>query len=233
MQISEIYSSNQGEGRLTGQPSVFIRTSGCNLRCSFCDTPFASWQPSGDEISVEQIVKKALAQKPRHSVITGGEPMLPREIVQLTRALKEERFHITIETAGTIFRDVDCDLVSISPKMSNSTPDLGRAGEWRKKHEQARLRSEVVSSLIQKHDYQLKFVVARPDDMEEIVGFLDSLSLPSPLEIDPSKVLLMPEGIDWAELESREQWLLPICQQHGFTFCPRMHILWYGNKRGT
>lgn len=231
MQISEIYSSNQGEGRLTGQPSVFIRTSGCNLRCSFCDTPFASWEPSGEDLSVDSIVKQALSHQPRHAVVTGGEPMLPREIVQLTKSLKEEDFHITIETAGTIFRDVDCDLVSISPKMSNSTPAIGRAGEWQKKHEQTRLQPEVVSQLIGQHDYQLKFVVAEPDDMNEILLFLDSLSLPS--EIDRSKILLMPEGIKQSELESREPWLLPICEQYGFTFCPRMHIVWYGNKRGT
>lgn len=228
MQISEIYSSKQGEGRLTGQPSVFIRTSGCNLRCSFCDTPFASWDPSGVEMSVAEIVQKASSEEPRHAVITGGEPMLPREIVQLTTALKKERFHITIETAGTIFRDLACDLMSISPKMSNSTPTLERAGQWQRKHEQARLRPDVVSQLIGKHEYQLKFVVAESGDLDEILEFLDSLA-----DFDRSKVLLMPEGVDQAELQSREHWLLPLCEQHGFSFCPRMHIQWYGNKRGT
>ncbi len=251
MLISEIYCSRQGEGLLTGTPSVFVRTSGCNLRCGFCDTPFASWQPEGNSILVDDVVQQAIdhAQQfiddVKHTVITGGEPMLPREINELCQRIRAAGFHITIETAGTIDRDLDCDLMSISPKLSNSDPMESRAGEWRKKHQNSRHRPEIVRSLIERYDYQLKFVVDTPDDIKEIIDYLAEVenaeieSVDSPPTdatasvIDRRRVLLMPQGIEVEELEQKAQWLVPLCEQHGFTYCPRRHIEWYGNKRGT
>src|SRR5436189_4792704 len=123
MRIAEIYASRQGEGLLTGTPSVFVRASGCNLRCGFCDTPFTSWTPEGDDLSVDEIVARTLALEVEHIVITGGEPMLFAEMVPLTQQLQHHGTHITIETAGTLSLPVTCDLISISPKLSNSTPD--------------------------------------------------------------------------------------------------------------
>ncbi len=228
MQISEIYASRQGEGRLTGQPSVILRTSGCNLRCDFCDTPFASWKPEGEELSLSEIVQRVQTFPPRHVVITGGEPMLQKQIEELTQRLKDRDFHITIETAGTIDKDVVCDLMSISPKMENSTPTPERAGEWSRKHQQARYRPEVISKLIAKYDYQLKFVVKTPEDVGDIIAYLAKFD-----EIQSHNVLLMPEGVELNQLQLRAQWMLPICNQHGFTYCPRKHIEWYGNQRGT
>ncbi|MDG1872537.1 MAG: 7-carboxy-7-deazaguanine synthase QueE [Mariniblastus sp.] len=230
MLISEIYQSRQGEGILTGTPSVFVRTSGCNLRCGFCDTPFASWQPEGEPFTVEEIVSRINDVKAdaRHVVITGGEPMLPREINQLCSEIKCAGFHITIETAGTIFQSLDCDLMSISPKFSNSDPQESRAGEWVKRHRATRNRPDVVLHLMETYGYQLKFVIDIPSDLDEI---LEYLKLVNPN--DKSRVLLMPQGVTLDELESRRQWLEPVCQKYGFSFCPRMHIQWYGNKRGT
>src|ERR1700716_933574 len=120
MKISEIFYSVQGEGILVGVPSVFVRTSGCNLRCTWCDTPYTSWQPEGEECALEQIVAEVERYPARHVVITGGEPMIAPEIVTLTQMLRERQRHITIETAGTIFVPVACDLMSISPKLANS-----------------------------------------------------------------------------------------------------------------
>jgi 7-carboxy-7-deazaguanine synthase len=245
MLISEIYCSRQGEGLLTGTPSVFVRTSGCNLRCEFCDTPFASWQPEGNAATVEEILQQSIehaqlfADDVKHVVITGGEPMLPREINELCEKISAAGFHITIETAGTIDRMLNCNLMSISPKLSNSDPTLERAGEWRKKHQSTRHRPDIVRSLVGRYEYQLKFVVDSPDDLEEIIDYLsdvDSLisssDSPKPL-IDRKRVLLMPQGIAMDELNKRAQWLVPLCEKHGFTYCPRRHIEWYGNKRGT
>ena len=230
MFISEIYQSNQGEGRLTGTPSVFVRTSGCNLRCGFCDTPFASWHPEGQTLEVAEVIEKTLANAvgSQHVVITGGEPMLPADIEYLCDGLHEADFHITIETAGTIYRSVKCDLMSISPKLSNSTPEPNRAGRWLEKHESQRHRPEIVSRLIAECDYQLKFVVADPDDLQEINAYLDQIK-----NVDRTRVLLMPEGIDASTLNSRTHWMKELCQREGFTFCQREHIFWYGNKRGT
>src|SRR5215207_4602838 len=103
MLISEIFYSIQGEGELTGVPSVFVRTSGCNLRCAWCDTPYASWNPEGDQRSVEEIVSQVETHRSaRHVVLTGGEPMIAKDIKALARSIKETGRHITIETAGTV-----------------------------------------------------------------------------------------------------------------------------------
>ena len=185
----------------------------------------------------------------RHVVITGGEPMLPRDISELTKLLRAAKFHITIETAGTIDREIACDLISISPKMANSTPTAQhvgseRAGEWAERHDDTRCRIDVVKSLIRDREYQLKFVVAEPEDLDEIESYLDALGC-GPLvdaggrteagrdSIDRSRVLLMPEGVDNATLEKREAWLKPACESKGFTYCHRLHIQWYGNRRAT
>jgi len=115
MFISEIFHSLQGEGSLIGVPSVFVRTSGCNLRCSWCDTPYTSWQPEGEQLSLEQILEQVAGYAARHAVVTGGEPMIAPEIVPLTERLRARGLHVTIETAGTVFAPVACDLMSISP----------------------------------------------------------------------------------------------------------------------
>ena len=169
-----------------------------------------------------------VAEGSKHVVITGGEPMLPAEIETLCQQLSECGFHITIETAGTIYRNLKCDLMSISPKLSNSTPDAERAGRWLTKHEQQRHRPEVVSQMVAEYEYQLKFVVADPEDLNEINAYLADVA-----DVDRSQVMLMPEGVDQQTLTQRESWLKKICQQEGFTFCQRQHIFWYGNKRGT
>ncbi|HZA53824.1 MAG TPA: 7-carboxy-7-deazaguanine synthase QueE, partial [Candidatus Udaeobacter sp.] len=113
MRISEIFYSIQGEGRLIGVPSVFIRTSGCNLRCVWCDTPYTSWRPEGKDWTIKEILCEVRKYPSRYVVITGGEPLLAPEIEGLTMALKRTGAHITVETAGTIFKPVACDLVSL------------------------------------------------------------------------------------------------------------------------
>src|SRR5205814_1265989 len=116
MKIAELFYSIQGEGKLAGVPSVFIRASGCNLRCVWCDTPYASWDPQGENIAVERIVEKVLAFGAAHTVVTGGEPMIMPDIAPLCAALKDAGQHVTIETAATVFAPVRLDLASLSPK---------------------------------------------------------------------------------------------------------------------
>src|SRR5580700_4999185 len=181
MKIAEIFHSIQGEGSLLGVPSIFIRTSGCNLRCCWCDTPYTSWQPQGEERSLDQILEQISSYPARHAVVTGGEPMIAPEIVPLTERLRSRGLHITVETAGTVFAPVACDLMSISPKLANSTPE----GIFHDRHEQLRLQPDVLRRLTREYDYQLKFVVAQPSDLDEIQHMLDQLSL------DRAKVILM------------------------------------------
>jgi 7-carboxy-7-deazaguanine synthase len=250
MLIAEIFSSLQGEGLLTGTPSVFVRASGCNLRCWFCDTPYTSWQPEGQDWSVEEVVEEvgrlqtwgrlpacrsgvALVDTPhpteiRHAVLTGGEPMLFAELIPLCQRLKAAGLHITIETAGTLDLPVECDLMSISPKLASSTPSAERGGKWTPRHERTRHRPDVIRRLIHNYAYQLKFVVDSRDDLREVNEWLDQFP-----NAERCRVLLMPQGIDSVTLATTAQWLEPYCREHGFTFCPRKHIEWFGARRGT
>jgi 7-carboxy-7-deazaguanine synthase len=224
MKIAEIFYSLQGEGGLIGVPSLFVRTSGCNLRCSWCDTPYTSWHPEGTEMAIDEIVERAGSyHAARHVVLTGGEPMIAPGIVGLSNRLRERGLHITIETAGTVFADLACDLMSISPKLSNSTPE----GSFRSQHERLRIQPETLKRLMAQYDYQLKFVIARQSDIGEMQVLLEDLGAPA------RKVVLMPEGIDAATLNKRGVWLAEVCKEFGYRLSPRLHVLLWGNKRGT
>jgi 7-carboxy-7-deazaguanine synthase len=227
MRIAEIYTSIQGEGFLTGTPSVFVRTSGCNLRCTYCDTPFASWRPEGDDLSVEEVVAKTMALAPRHTVLTGGEPMLFAELAPLCERLHELGRHVTIETAGTLYLPLACDLMSISPKLSNSYPAHASA-RWRARHEQTRHAPRVIRRLAADYPYQFKFVCGQPSDAHEVLAYLAEFP-----EVDRERVMLMPQGTTPAELKRVGRWLRPFCVKHALTFCPRRHIEWFGLVRGS
>ncbi len=223
MKISEIFYSVQGEGSLVGVPSVFVRTSGCNLRCSWCDTPYTSWQPEGSEWTLDAILAEVERHGARHVVVTGGEPMIAPAVVELTRGLRERRRHITIETAGTVTEPVECDLMSISPKLANSTPE----GSWGKRHDRLRIQPEVLRELMARYEYQLKFVIAAAGDVEEAERVIELVGA------DRGKVILMPEGIEAGALRERGVWVAELCKERGFRFSPRLHVELYGNRRGT
>jgi len=229
VKISELFHSIQGEGKLTGVPSVFVRASGCNLRCTWCDTPYASWEPEGENQSIDAIVDQVAKFSARHVVLTGGEPMIMPDIAALCDALKQRNYYLTIETAGTVFQPVQIDLASISPKLANSTPTEREGGRFAAAHEKNRLNISVIQQLIDAApDFQLKFVVANQSDMSEIETVLKQLR-----GWQPADVLLMPEGIDAQMQAERSGWVSEICKQRGFRFCPRLHIALYGNQRGT
>lgn len=230
MLVAEIFHSLQGEGRLTGVPSVFVRTSGCNLRCGWCDTPYASWAPEGTAMSVDEVVAAVLPHPACHVVLTGGEPMIAPEIRPLAAALRDRGYHITIETAGTVPPDgIACDLASLSPKLANSAPGGRADAAWRQRHEERRWQPAVVRTWLQAHDYQLKFVVAGPADVVEI----DRMLAETGAEIPRAQVLLMPEGTSPGVLRERTAWLAGLCRERGFRLAPRMHIEWFGHRRGT
>jgi len=261
MRVAEIYRSIQGEGFLTGTESVFVRASGCNLRCWYCDTPYASWTPEGEDLGVDEIVAQveslaadfAGSNGPcRHVVLTGGEPMLFAELIPLAAALTAAGHHLTIETAGTLYLPVACDLMSISPKLANSTPGdsdfsaapagstgatAGRvpsgcssvpAPHWSRRHERTRHAPEVVRRLAREYPYQLKFVVDSPDDCAEVEAYLAEFP-----EIERFRVMLMPQGTDPDALAEQGAWLEPYCREHRLHYCPRRQIEWFGFVRGT
>jgi 7-carboxy-7-deazaguanine synthase len=225
MQISEVFHSVQGEGRHAGVPSVFVRTSGCNLRCWFCDTPYTSWEPEGEERSVVSLVEQVQSFDCEHVVITGGEPLLVREVVTLTERLKALRRYITIETAGTVHLPVQADLMSISPKLANSTP---RDTDWKIRHDDRRHRPDVIRRLMAEYDHQLKFVIDVPDDVADVERYLEEFP-----DVPAERVDLMAQAIERESLREKSVWIEAEAARRGWRMSPRLHIEWYGNTRGT
>ncbi len=226
MRIAEIFYSVQGEGMLVGMPSVFVRTSGCNLRCWFCDTPYTSWKPEGDTLSVDQIVGEVQKYDCKNIVVTGGEPMIAPEIEQLCQQLRERGYHITIETAATAYKPVAADLMSLSPKLANSTPKEETG--WAERHERDRINLEVIHRFMNEYNCQLKFVIDQPGDLQEVKDLLGKLPA-----IDPQRIFLMPQAVDAVTLMEKSHWIAELCKAHGYRLGPRLHIELWGQTRGT
>ena len=206
-------------------PSVFVRLAGCPLRCRWCDTKYAWSGSAGTEYTVEQVKGKFESYRTNHIVITGGEPMTNPELPELLKALAGENLHITIETSGIKFvPDLPCDLMSISPKLSNSTPtepDLAL------QHEKMRFDLPALQQLIDNYRYQLKFVVDGPDDIQEIEECLTNLK-----NVNHGKVFLMPQAVRLDEYLAKSKITAELCKQTGFRFSPRLQILLWNNERG-
>ncbi len=242
LSVAEVFNSRQGEGKLTGVASHFIRLSGCNLRCWFCDTPYASWQPTGQPVAISDLISGARGSGLQHVVLTGGEPLLFSGVETLVAGLRAAGLHVTIETAGTIASRVGADLMSISPKLSRSGPRWEKirsqphlqeisaedARRWHRLHQRRRWAPQAIGSLIQAAiDYQVKFVVDGAADAEEVLAMVRQLSLPK------QHVWIMPQGITAKQLDHQRQWLQPWSDQQGFQYCDRLQIHWYGNRPGT
>jgi 7-carboxy-7-deazaguanine synthase len=226
MIVNEIFYSLQGEGFLTGTPSVFIRLSGCPLRCRWCDTKYAWDNNAGENLSIDSIVQSLRQYRTGFVVITGGEPMLNAQLPPLVKALKNADKHITIETSGIAFvPDLPCDLVSISPKLSNSVPDEPNLAEI---HENSRLNLAVLGELIDHYKYQIKFVVDTEDDLAEIEQTLKQL-----VNVDTDRVILMPQAATRQKLLEKSQVVAQMCKKSGFVFGQRLQILLWDNKKGV
>ena len=224
MLVAETFVSLQGEGMLAGTPSFFIRTAGCNLRCRWCDTPYASWQPEGRRRSIEELVTEAERSGQRHVVVTGGEPLLQRGVGRLTERLQGSGLHVTVETAGSLSPGFVCDLLSLSPKTSSSDPE----GPLRESHRRRRLRREPQRRLLDRFpEHQLKLVVGGAEDMPEV------LELVTELGVERSRVLLMPEGRSAAEVVARASLVAVLCLEHGLRYTPRLHLDLFGGGRGV
>ncbi len=226
MRISEMFYSIQGEGLLAGVPSVFVRLSGCPLRCRWCDTKY-SWDSSdGEDVVLDEIQALVQARNCDYVVITGGEPLIQAELGDLVKLLKETNKHVTIETAGISFvPDLSCDLMSISPKLSNSIPDDNKLAEV---HNRLRLNVEALRKLVSNYAYQLKFVVDSPEDIAEIQETIEEIG-----GLDRAKIMLMPQSTGREEYIEKSAMVAELSKQTGFVFCPRLQILLWDNERGT
>jgi 7-carboxy-7-deazaguanine synthase len=226
MRISEIFYSLQGEGFLAGLPSVFIRLAGCPLRCRWCDTKYAWDESAGQDYGIAEIVETIQKWPCKFVVITGGEPMTNPDLPQLAQQLKAAGRHITIETAGIVFvPDLPCDLMSISPKLTNSMPDDLRLAAI---HEDSRLDIAVLRKLIDNYNYQLKFVVDGEADLAEIQQTIKIIG-----KVDLEKVMLMPQAATRNELLVKSPMVAEMCKSTGFTLCQRLQVLLWNNKKAT
>ena len=204
---------------------MFVRTVGCNLRCRWCDTPYTSWDPeAGERAGVEELVDRVLSEDCRHVVLTGGEPLLAPGVVPLTRALRDAGRHVTVETAGTVFRPVGADLISLSPKLSNSTPD----GPKGRRHDELRDAPAVARRLMTGYEYQLKFVVEGAADLPEIDRWL--IDHPP---AEKARTFLMPQARTAEEYETLAPRVEALAAAHGSRFGPRLHVARWGDARGV
>jgi len=229
--VTEVFTSVQGEGALTGVPSVFVRLGGCNLRCTWCDTPYSSWAPEGKRIGVDELVEDVVGRGPRHVVLTGGEPMLQKAAVPFSKKLAALGFHVTVETAGTIDAPLHIDLASISPKLSDSTPYDHEA--WADRHDRARLRPDVVARLVRDHPHQIKFVLGEDTPLEEIEAFVADVEDILGKPVRPDCILLMPLGRDVASLDRNLARAVPEAVARGWRISDRLHVRLFGDTRGT
>ena len=226
MKYSEIFYSIQGEGQLIGYPSVFFRTSYCNLRCIWCDTPYTSWEPEDKDISVEDAVDAILAHNCKQVVITGGEPfMQPKDLTILCRCLRQNGKHITIETNGTLFEKVEADLLSISPKLENSNPS--EFNHHFKQHQRNRINQPVLRQFLDYYSCQLKFVVETERVLFEIHQLEREMQIPA------SIIVLMPQGITNNQIQEKQNWIVETCKKYGYRYSPRLHVDIWGDTRGT
>jgi 7-carboxy-7-deazaguanine synthase len=225
MIINEIFYSLQGEGSHVGVLSVFVRLAGCPLRCRWCDTKYAWDKSAGQEMSIETVKDKVLSFEVRHIVITGGEPLVNDELIALIDAIDDPSLHITIETSGIEYvAGLKCDLMSISPKLISSTPEKTNDAET---HEQNRLNIDAMQQLIDEYDYQIKFVVDAPGDINEIAATIGKLK-----NINPYKIMLMPQAATQAEYVNKLSMVAEIAKKTGFALSPRLQVELWNNSKG-
>ena len=235
----EIFHTLQGEGVSMGIPSVFIRSSLCNLHCVWCDTNYTwnwkgtPWEHEIDEkFSKEDYIVELPAKAAaeliaqyacKNVILTGGEPLLQQvawlELIQHLRA-QDPNYRFEVETNGTQLPDTNMDKAidqwNVSAKLSNSNNT-----------EKLRIKSEALHYFSNKENAWFKFVIQNEADLEEVQQLENSYNL------SKERILLMPEGRTEEALQTKRLWLADICRDQGYRFSDRLHIQLWGSKRGV
>ena len=231
----EIFASLQGEGPSAGVPVAFIRLSRCNLACTWCDTAY-TWRFDGDnrphrdgitferkanqvKLSPTEAAERIAATGQNRLVITGGEPLMQGgALAEMLEHLPE--ITVEVETNGTTKAppslDARIDQYNVSPKLAHS----GNPAELA-------LIPERLEAYASDPRAFLKFVIAEPEDVNEVLGLADTYDFAA------ERVFLMAEGTTSEELRARQVWLSDLALKHGFRMSDRMHIHLYGDTRGT
>lgn len=240
----EIFYSIQGEGKSSGVPSVFVRTSLCNLHCIWCDTDY-TWNWTGtrfrhindDKPGYKKFDKKewlmtcpperaavlVAAFNCTNVILTGGEPMLQQPaLVALMHALRQinPAYRFEVETNGTLLPtaafDTAIDQFNVSPKLENSNNSR-----------KLREKPAVYHFFTKNSKAHFKFVVANPADLQEVLELINRYAIPA------EQVWLMPEGSNRQTLAKRRRWLVEACKQYGFRYTDRLHVHIWGTKKGV
>jgi len=235
----EIFHTLQGEGVSMGLPSVFIRSSLCNLHCTWCDTAY-TWNWEGTkwdhednekyaksdyivELETTEVADLVADYGCLNIVLTGGEPLLQQPawlaIIEDLRK-RNSAYRFEIETNGTQLPDqhmaAAVDQWNVSTKLSNS----GNSAKLR-------IKPEAMQFFAASDKAWFKFVIQNEQDLAEVK------ELEAQFSINKERILLMPEGRDEAALQSRRLWLADLCRDQGYRFSDRLHIQLWGSKRGV
>ncbi len=238
----EIFYTIQGEGKNLGKPSIFVRTSLCNLHCIWCDTDY-TWNWKGtrfrhvndstpgynkfdksewiEELPIAAILDQIKTFPCKNIVITGGEPLLQqKELSELCSKLKDDGYWIEIETNGTLAPISavagNVDQFNVSPKLENSNNPRN-----------LRLKPKVLDHFTKEEKSIFKFVIDSEKDLKEV------LEIQKEYNIAVNRIYLMPQGTLPEALNSKRLWLVDICKAYGFNFTDRLHIQLWGNKKGV
>jgi organic radical activating enzyme len=225
LRVSEIFESLQGEGVSAGAPSVFLRLSGCNLKCAFCDTPY-TWDAGrfdlsreSRSLSVEETLHALRGYSAQRIVVTGGEPLLQQRALEELLGSLTETFVVEVETNGTI---APTPALIARVTQWNVSPKLSSAGM----REDERISYDVLTTFRDTTRAYLKFVVSRPEDLDEALALTNAVAFPK------SHVILMPEARTAGELAARSPWVAAAALKHGFRFSTRLHVLLWNDERG-
>lgn len=236
----EVFTTVQGEGRNIGRPVVFARLSGCNLQCSWCDTPY-TWvwndklagmhdqgvaydrEAEQVKLSVGEAIDRISGEPLDRLVITGGEPMQQqRALVPMIKGLRERNPNqwVEIETNGTIAPSDEMlevvDQFNVSPKLENSGNSLKK-----------RTKALAMKKLVETPKADFKYVVFGEDDLAEILAQVEEFDIPH------ERVFLMPEGRTEAEVKEHQIKLVEIAKANNFNLTTRLHVLIWGAVRGV
>ena len=235
----EVFLAIQGEGRNIGTPTVFVRTSLCNLYCRWCDTAY-TWNWEGTpfvhnfapkykkEEQIVELTPRQLANLIKDSVgvtkyvtFTGGEPLLQQKSLTIVANMLQKNpgyYFIEVETNGTITPTPEFDSLVNQYNVSLKLQSSGNKMEHRE-------REDPITFFLMSPKAWFKFVIAGPDDLQEALGIINGYG------IDNDKVYLMPEGFHKDELLDKTHWLIEVCKANGFHFTTRLHVLVYGGER--
>jgi len=209
MLISEIFYSLQGEGILMGAPTVFVRTAGCNLRCKWCDTEYAF--TGGKEMSIDGIIREVGKYDCPHVCITGGEPLIQKDIIKLIQELLDRKYFISVETGGSIsIEALPCDekiTISLDIKCPSSGEDQ---------------KMEFLNIELLSPNDQLKFVIADDIDYKYAKEIIAKHKPICPIIMQPVG------GRDLKELAEKV-----FRDKINIRVLPQLHKLIWGDRRGV